>query len=301
VKALDLVFFVRPMLLVPVWTIYLHYLAVCSKSGYGLIIPSGEALAALGSLTLVFAGGYVLNQIFDVETDRRNNKLFFLPRGILSPGAAWRWYIALTAAGLMLAPVSRLQTVVPVLLIVLLGVLYSAPPLRLKDHPVGGLIANAVAYGFLIPWTAEPFCAGQPSPLAPAAYFLAVATGYILTTIPDYDGDAAAGKRTIAVVISPRGAVWLALLTSAATGAVSFLTGNVELMLITAVTVACCGWLMRQFSRRLVMITITLSILLLTLLAAVHFWLYGAFLLLTVFLTRVYYKHRFGMVYPRLW
>jgi len=50
----------------------------------------------------------------------------------------------------------------------------------------------------------------------------------------------------------------------------------------------------------LLMFACKFPILLLTLLAGIHFPFYLFLLLLTIILTRVYYKKRFGIVYPKL-
>lgn len=300
VKIADVIFLARPMLLIPVWTVYLHYMAQCHADSYIVLAPGRPAIMHLGALTLIFAGSYILNQIFDIDSDRINDKLFLLPRKIISVPLAWALYISLTAAGVIMAAFMEPRILLAVIMIVLLGILYSTPVIRLKDRPLAGLAANAAGYGLLIPWIAAWNCPERPVGKFAIPYFLAIAAGYVLTTIPDRDGDAATGKRTVAVIFGARGALWSALAFTIAAGGTSVWTGNIELALTAAITAVFCVYSLLSFSRKIVMLACKLPILLLTILAAIHYPAYAAILLLTYFFTRLYYIKRFGIIYPRL-
>lgn len=296
----DLIFFGRPILIIPVWTVYLHYLSTTSSIGYLNVSPGRTAIINLVALTLIFKGTYVFNQIYDIESDRINDKLFFLPRGIISLSTAWTYYIMLTLAGAAITFLLCPESIRAMVAIAGLGICYSIPGVRLKDSPVGGLIANATAYGFLIPWMISRSFSTEIPYLSIVPYFLAIATGYILTTIPDHDGDLATGKRTLTVILSPRGAIWLALLTLLATVASSLWVGNYEMTIVAAVTALFVTYLVFSFKYKVLMLACKLPILLLSLLAGAHFLFYPVLLLLTIILTRIYYKRRFGIVYPEL-
>lgn len=305
-KLLDLIFFGRPMLVIPVWTVYLHYHAVNiqtatdSPFAFNLKGPGLESIISLIALTLIFKGVYVFNQIFDIESDRINDKLFFLPRGLISLRTAGIYYIILSIAGVVIAAWLSWTLFFPGLLIVGLGILYSIPGIKLKDRPLEGLLANSLAYGFLIPRMAMTGDITPDLMLATLPYFLAIASGYILTTIPDADGDAASGKRTVAVILGPKGALILALLTLLATASLSLGTENRELLIVAAVTAALVLILLGSFKFKLLMLACKLPILILTLLAGAHYPFYLVLLLLTIALTRIYYKWRFKIIYPKL-
>lgn len=288
------------MLLIPVWTVYLHYMAQCRADTYLALSPGRTAVIHLGVLMLIFAGTYILNQIFDIESDRINDKLFFLPRKIISVWVAWVLYIIVTAAGIIMAALMQPRIIPAAVIIVLLGILYSAPAIRLKDRPLTGLAANAAAYGLLVPWMAAWNCPERAVTTFAIPYFFAIAAGYVLTTIPDRDGDASTGKRTVAVIFGAKGALWLALAFTIAAAGTSLGTGNIELAVTAAVTAIFCICLLVSYRRKMVMMTCKFPILLLTIFAAIHYPAYAAILLLTYFLTRAYYKKRFGIVYPRL-
>ena len=299
-KFLDLIFFGRPMLVIPVWTIYLHFLSLSSGTGYADVFPGRVHIINLGALTLIFMGTYVFNQIFDVESDRINDKLFFLPRGMISWRTAWIYYVLLTFAGVAISLLLSRESIRAIMALAGLGICYSMPGVRLKDSPIGGLIANAAGYGLLIPWMILKSCAVELPYLSMVPYFLAIAAGYILTTIPDHDGDRAAGKRTLAVLLGPPGAVWLALLTALACAAAALWVGNYEMAAVAGITAALAVVLLFSFRYKILMVACKLPILLLSLLAGIHFLFYPMVLLLTIILTRFYYKRRFGIVYPEL-
>jgi 4-hydroxybenzoate polyprenyltransferase len=300
VKFADLIFFARPMLLIPVWTIYLHYMVQCHGKSSVTLVPGRSAVVHLIVLTLIFAGSYILNQIFDIESDRINDKLFFLPRKIISVPVAWALFVSLSAGGMIIAAFAESRILPAVLMLVVLGVLYSAPVIRLKDRPLAGLAANAAGYGLLIPWIAAWNCPERAVSTLAIPYCLAIAAGYVLTTIPDRKGDAASGKRTVAVIFGSKGTLWPALVLIAAAGATSIWAGNIELAMTAVVTAVICVYLIVSYSRKMVMAACKAPILLLTIFAAVHYPIYGVILLLTYFLTRLYYIRQFGIVYPRL-
>jgi len=81
-KLLDLFFAARPMLHLPIWSIYLvslfyHHQLSHEHFGWanvGLFI----------GLSLLASGAYFLNQIYDYDSDRINRKLGFLHLGFLT-------------------------------------------------------------------------------------------------------------------------------------------------------------------------------------------------------------------------
>ena len=95
----------------------------------------------------------------------------------------------------------------------LAGWAYSAPPLRLMSRGLGEL---AIATGWLLvvvgsdyvqrgSFDALPFIAGL-------SYALLVANLLFINQFPDHAGDAAAGKRTLVVLLGPQTAKWAYLL-----------------------------------------------------------------------------------------
>jgi 4-hydroxybenzoate polyprenyltransferase len=299
-KIADLIFFGRPILIIPVWTVYLHFTAFIIKNGYCRLELAPHSIIHLIFLTLIFKGVYVLNQIYDIETDRLNDKLFFLTRNIISIRTAWIYYIALSSAGLLLAIGQSISSAILAGSIILLGLFYSIPEVKFKDRPIAGLLANGIGFGILVPLVAASDIYGPDIGAAIIPYFMAITAGYILTTIPDMDGDAAAGKKTVAVILGPKTVLWLALLASLATLATSILAGNYEMLGVSFITAILILILLITFNERLLLFTSKFPILILTLMAAAHYPLYLLILLLTIALTRFYYKKKFDIIYPQL-
>jgi len=306
-KVLDLFFFGRPMLVIPVWTVYLHFQAVVTRDDFfSRCLPDSQSIVTLIVLTLAAKGAYVLNQIYDVETDRLNNKLFFLPQGLISLTPACLYYGFLSLAGLAITFFFLNDLLWMISSLIVLGIFYSVPLIRLKDRPFAGLLANSIGFGIIVPLMAVPshqeavFFNWDYIVLA-LPYFLAIIVVHILTTVPDREGDASVDKKTIAVLIGQKGSVRLAFFMAAAAAIMSLVLFNMEMALVTVVTLIILAIsILTSYRSQFILIACKLPILLLSLLAACHYPAYLVLLVLTIVLTRVYYKKRFGLLYPRL-
>ncbi len=300
-KFLDFFFAARPMLHLPVWSVYL--IALRFHLQVSIADLTGRDCGMLVCLSLLAAGAYFINQVYDYRSDEINEKLGFLQRGLFTKrelAAAGLVVMVLAMAG---AAFYSLLVAAVVLQLIILGYAYSVPPVRLKDRPVGGLLANAYGFGFLVPLVASPPEVHDPGRLAwPNSFYfsLAVAAVYLLTTLPDREGDRAAGKRTLAVVLRPAQVKLLALLFWVLAGWVAywsrqpFLSGLAIISLLPT-----CGALLVQ-SAKLDLLAAKLPILLLTLLAGYYFPAYFVFIIVLLVATRIYYRKRFNLAYPSL-
>lgn len=290
------------MLHVPVWSVYFVSLHYHHRLSHERFLWSD--LLILVCLTLTAAGAYYINQVYDYESDERNRKLGFLQNGLVSAKTAMALFIALSVVALGTAVLFSLATFAIILFLFVLSYFYSAPPLRLKDHPTGGWLANAFGYGFVIPLSVMPDITFHNAGLLgwdnPFYFFLAVGSIYVLTTLPDREGDMNTGKRTLAVVL-PRGVVIsLALAFMLASAWVAYYSGYFALMyisIVSAVPILLC-FIIR--SPRMELLSAKLPILLLTLLAGYFFPVYFLFIVAIVFGTRIYYRKRFSVTYPEL-
>ncbi|HTY08845.1 MAG TPA: hypothetical protein VMF29_06745, partial [Candidatus Edwardsbacteria bacterium] len=81
---LDYLFVLRPILLVPAWTMLLvgHYQGSATHRMTWRL--PGRLWLALGLYSGLMGAVYIVNQIFDVETDRLNRKLFLVADGFVS-------------------------------------------------------------------------------------------------------------------------------------------------------------------------------------------------------------------------
>lgn len=298
----DHIFAARPMLHLPGWSVFLvalHYHHQISGDRF-----SWEDLFILAGITCMTAGTMFLNQIFDRKSDALNRKLGFIADGFLTERQMMAAFIVCSLVGLAIGFSISLATGAIFTQALAVGWLYSAPPARLKDRPWLGLLANGWAIGFLVASAVMPEIGihtigllGWDNPF----YFFCVVSGvYCLTTIPDIAGDAATGKRTLAVLFSPRVAMIVAAILYALAAVIAYCTGYLLLAGLAVVALLLVIPNLFQQSTAMVLVAAKLPILLLALLAGYFYPGYLVFMIVLIWLTRVYYKHRFNLIYPRL-
>jgi chlorophyll synthase len=256
----------------------------------------------LALFALIVASSFIINQVFDVESDRLNEKNFLLGSGLVSRGEA----VALCAAVSAGAAAIALGSAEPVreigLVGLALGFAYSVPPLRLKARPAADMLANGLGFGlvgFALGWLALlPYSADMLVRAAP--YALAMCSIFLNTTIPDEPGDRSAGDRTTCVALGPGLVARAALAMLAASAAVAFLAGEApcaiaavaSLPAFIAVAVepsARVSVLASQFAARAFFVVLSVRVPQLGLLGALA---YG--------LSKIYYARRLGLDYPRI-
>ncbi len=221
-KPIDYLFLLRPTILLPVWAFLLIGFHRATISGLSDLRPiwnlSPPLIWGLWVYSLLLGAIYVVNQIYDVETDRQNRKLFLLSEGYISLRSAWIY-----TAVLLLVSYASLRLVFPHhgilrmlwLFSLALGLLYNIPPLKFKGRPGLDLFSNALGYGGLNVLFGM-FLRDSP-PLGTALlqtlpYVFAVGAVFLLTTIPDIPGDRLAGDRTTGVVLGEHRTATLALI-----------------------------------------------------------------------------------------
>jgi 4-hydroxybenzoate polyprenyltransferase len=322
-KLVDCLFLLRLPLLVPVWTILLLGWITSGGSvrvGGFIVSPaalSGHLWIIISAFSLIVASIYVTNQIVDIESDRINDKLFLLPQGFVSIPAAWIITAICILGGLMieLAFIKSTPVLILFLLSLLLGIFYNLPPLRLKNHAVGGVLANALGHGmltFLVGWYASRALMpsadqlsldflkhGLLSGIAPS---LANGAVYLATTIPDAAGDRQTGKRTFSVAFGEKKTAITAAALCAGSLIFSFFMSNyfwiltivAALSLIVFIRFAVTAKQSHAFS------AFKCPVILLTCCVALFVPEYAILTLMIFFASKIYYKQRFGMDYPTL-
>ena len=186
--------------------------------------PPARATLLVCSLLISLAGiaafGHIINDIFDVESDRQAGK-----ENRLSQWSRLKQVsVALLLFGAGFLPWSIVEIgVTPLLLLVGLVVclvVYSAPPLRLKERGVYGILTDAT-YGHLIPTLFALTLFDGPVNSQRGANTLMVGAalwgfcfgvrGIMIHQIRDYDADLLANIRTFVAVRGPERARRLAL------------------------------------------------------------------------------------------
>ncbi len=298
----DSLFLIRPTLLLPVWTLLFWGTTLHRPNAWGMVGFPRAFWLALVSYSLLMGAIYVVNQIFDVETDRINQKLFLLSDGYLSLRHAWMEAILLVGVSLMLG--WSLGTAYRWLWVfsLVLGVLYSVPPFVWKGRPFLDLLSNAVGYGginVLVGWVSlHPW---QPG-LIPRTLPLVSAVGavFLLTTIPDIPGDRAAGKRSTGVWLGARKTALLATVMLWLTVLFAARYGDLWVLSVAALSLPLFVAAVVEGGDRWVKLAYRAAGGLFGIATALRFPIFLLLGGLTFLALRLYYQRRFGLTYPSL-
>jgi 4-hydroxybenzoate polyprenyltransferase len=187
-------------------------------------------------------------------------------------------------------------------LVFLLGFAYSAPPMRFKDRPITGLLTNSIAYGLLLPLVViaieKRITTGDF--MLPLYFFMAVSAGYLLTIIPDREGDMKSGKITLAAILPDIYLMLIALLLLYLSLMTALKIEHFYLAVISAVSIVLFLTAIIFRKIKFILFACKMPILLMSLLAGYYYPAYLIFILVLLVLTRLYYRLRFGIKYPGL-
>jgi 4-hydroxybenzoate polyprenyltransferase len=207
-KALDYVFVLRPVLFVPGWSTVLAGSLILSKNQLFYdyqqfsTVDWGGLFYILFLFALAMGATFLLNQLKDVETDLKNNKLFFLSEKHISRKAALIEVIVLLTVSLMMALMVNIRVFFSVFVfIIVTGYLYNFTPFSLKDKPWGSVVANAAMgwLAFATGWYSVQSNSGNI--LMDSLPYLFFNTAlYFFTLLPDIPGDKKFNKKTLAVL-----------------------------------------------------------------------------------------------------
>ncbi|MCI0595150.1 MAG: UbiA family prenyltransferase [candidate division Zixibacteria bacterium] len=295
-KLLDYFFATRPVLFMPVWTVAL--LGAGQAAGHRI---SGEVASSLLFATAcLFGAVYLVNQIFDRESDLINDKGFFLSRGIVSVPEAAVLAVGLNMAALAVAFLSSGYAFALFVGIVILGIIYSAPPFRLKDRAWPALSANMLAHGSIVYLVGAGWSENLEWShlLRSLPYFFAVGAIYLNTTLLDVEGDKQAGKKTVTVVYGERFAQGMALVFVLLAIGTAVYTRDFDFLLPAILALPFFALALDRKSVKYSVWGTKAALVLLSLSAALYFWWYVLILTAGFLAVRIYYKRRFGMVYP---
>jgi 4-hydroxybenzoate polyprenyltransferase len=305
----DTLFLLRFPLLAPVWTILILGWIIGSDGARVGSFSYGGLFVTLSGFSLLVASIYVVNQIRDIESDRINRKLFILPDGIISVPAAWVIAALCAAGGLA---VSLIQGALMFALFasgLIVGILYNLPPASLKDRPVGGVAANALGHGvitFLAGWLSAKGGGALAPELMAAGLLSSLAAGFangavfLVTTIPDAGGDARTGKRTFCVAYGPKAASLAAAAMCALALASSFLMENCVWVMAVPAALSMGIFLYAAVTAKTesAFYAFKWPVFLLTVFVTLFVPVYIGLILFTFIASRIYYKYRFGIIYP---
>ncbi|MCD6324093.1 MAG: geranylgeranylglycerol-phosphate geranylgeranyltransferase [Desulfurococcales archaeon] len=179
------------------------------------------------TVALVAAGGYVINDYFDVEVDKVNKAYRPIPSGVVGRGEALVLSLALGAAGVALSLTSGPYTFVFAAFSAALTYLYSY---RIKEWGFAGNLvvafegAASIIYGGLASAEYVGSLTYATSSLLPALYaFLLLLGREIVKTIEDYKADELRNVKSLPRVYGVKAAAYVASLLLACVVAISAL------------------------------------------------------------------------------
>ena len=189
------------------------------------VVPSSPAFVLLViSLVFIVSGGYVINDYFDVETDKINKPNKLIVGNIFTDKEIKLFYKLLTFIGISAGLASSIILMgakfvtLFAILVLLACLLYSYSSLYKKKIIIGNLIVSAsVAFAVFLPWLFEVFhlsnnvlifsvCKETMMNILPfvliytAFAFLITLIREIVKDAEDYNGDSVTHCRTIPVV-----------------------------------------------------------------------------------------------------
>jgi len=299
----DYLFLLRPILFVPLWALTLLGYFWAEGGTYRLAwLPQGRLLLSLFLYSLLMGSVYVLNQIFDRDSDRLNRKLYLLAKGYVNLRAAWVECFLLIVVSLSLSLLFSPAYRVFILLSLGLGILYSAPPFKLKGKPILDILSNSIGYGclaFMVGWLSlGTYDVGHLLKSLP--YVLAVAAVFINTTVPDIEGDRKTGNITTGVFLGIRGTTILALLAILGAVASSLALGDWLCLIASTAATPLFVWAAIRGRVKPAMMAYQLGGGALVIILCILFPWFLVLLLLTYGSLKLYHKARFRMNYPAL-
>jgi len=312
IRYIDYFFINRPVLFLPGWaTLIAGYLAAAHQLNFFDSLLSGniqielwnsDVLAGMFVFSLAMGGSFILNQLKDLHSDTRNNKLFLLGDGHVPIRHGYVESMLFIFLSLLFS--ARISTPLfwmTSLFLLLTGYLYNFAPFSLKDKPISGLVANMLMgwLAFAIGWVLKAPLTGAII-LKSLPYLFFNTSLYFLTTIPDMKGDSVSQKITFPVKYGLASTFWLSFF-SFITAVIFSLILNDELLLITLILVS--PLMIRLILTKTVssaIFVVKTGILFFCLVISIKFSFFLIILATLLLLTRYYYKKRFQFDYPNL-
>ncbi len=303
-KYLDYIFVLRPTLFFPVWTVFLAgYHANLLFDIEKIYSGSAPGHPIIGSvvLTLLMGAVFIFNQVADIQSDKENQKLFFLANGIIKKNTAIIEGIVLTIVSIGAALLLDYKLgLIFLAVFIFTGIIYNFKPFDWKDKPVLGIVVN-----FCGGWSVAAsgwIAAGTSSwkfVIHAVPYAVGLVAVYLLTTLPDVDGDKATGKITFGVKYGKRATTFLGVGFELATVVISLLLKDYILFFPALVSfplflIAAMRQKMEDILR-----AIKFAVLFASLAVCVKYPIYFLVILGTFYFSKWYYRRRFNLEYPK--
>lgn len=307
-RVMDYIFFMRPVILIPLWSFiligyFLSRYTIRPDMFFQWYIPFLLIIKTFLA-TLIMGIIYIVNQIFDCETDALNKKLFFIPSGIVTlKQAKIQVYILfiIFVFGVFIFRLDLYFTLFNILLLIL-GLCYSIPPLQFKGRPGLDILVNTIGYGwlsFFIGWTVI----NNPSlPMLNHSmpYFIFMAAVYINTTLIDLEGDRESALSTTGVFLGSIKSSVISLIFVVLTLILGFIQKDWIIFTIVGLSSPLFILAVIRNVRKYFLISVQIPGWLFVIFLGLIFPYYFILIVCLYLITKFYYKQRFNMDYPRL-
>jgi 4-hydroxybenzoate polyprenyltransferase len=219
--------------------------------GFGLGITSDDiifqVIFAFIAFTAWMSFSFIVNAITDIDVDKFHNgrskdmNLVLQPlvTGDISKKQASYIGIIFLIISLIFAWMVNLLFFLSILIVDIVGYVYSMPPTRFKAKPIGDILSNSIAGGVI-------FIAGlsiggaNMNPLVIIGAFIMTSIFYIPTVVTDFEFDKKAGLKTSAVYFSPKvilKTMYPLTIILVGIGFFILITENIELQLIAMLVI----------------------------------------------------------------
>jgi 4-hydroxybenzoate polyprenyltransferase len=308
-KLLDYIFFTRPALFPPVWTIVILGARAAAVgegatpfASVGVSSIDWSFVLLLFLSTCLYAAVYTFNQIHDIESDKRNSKLFYLAEGMISIPSAYIFTLVLNAVAIAGGFYFSYRVGMLFVIILILGVFYSLPLTNFKGKPSHGYWSNAFGHGmvpFLIGWAFVEHVSLEAA-IKSLPYLFGVGAIYLNTTLPDREGDKAVGKITHGVRWGVRTTTKATVFLVSLSIVLSQMAGDYAYLIAGVISLPFFVRALSTHDMKHVVMSTKVAILALSAFACVYFPPYILLLVIGFFGARAYYKSRFQIDYPSL-
>jgi geranylgeranylglycerol-phosphate geranylgeranyltransferase len=172
-----------------------------------------------------------MNDLVDADLDRANGKKRPIPAGLVSKRQAWIFVLLAFGAAVLLATVTLSQiSMIIITLMLAIGIMYSIPKIALMKRFVVKTVSIASFYmlcALLGMTSAYNLDITMENPVLVTRVLLTLALMVFISStlndMGDIDGDKAAGRRTIPIVIGKENTVKLAMGLAAGVFAVTWI------------------------------------------------------------------------------
>jgi len=303
VKYLDYFFVLRPTLFFPVWTVYLanYHANSCFDNSNPQLITASNPFIVIVLLTLLMGSAFIINQLKDILTDRKNKKLFIIADGYIQKTNAILETIILGILAVALA--FYLNTKLGIIFICVFfttGILYNIEPFVWKDKPLLGIVANFL--GGITVASAGWITAGTDNwkfLLHACPCGIGLVAVYFLTTLADIEGDVDANKQTFGVTYGFKLSTYFAIICEIITIVFSYMLK--DYMLFIPAVVSLPLFLIAVVTQNLehVLKAVKYTVLFASLAVCVKYPVYLIVLVGLFFFSKWYYRVRFNIEYPK--